>query len=184
MERCQDSGCGFENRLEYCEDDARDPEGYASFVISALDELLYDADQIASGRLTLESDVDGQSMTRSFSMSHFDDNSLIMPLTRTSIAITHQQNKRLKSESYSIKLGWAVERVECISVPFLTEYTIDVYPGGQIQAELEQPNIIHERREKADLTNYDYQQLYQVLDLFAQSQRAERADNRRAQLFN
>lgn len=183
MERCQDGGCGYENRLEYCVEDARDPDGYASYVIAALDDLLYENEQVASDTFVLESDRNDQYMQRSFSLSHFDSETWILPTTRTSVAINHHVNKRLQCESYNVTVGWAVEREECVSTPFVMKYSIDVYPNGNVQAELESPNFSIDNSETTALTNYDYEQLYKVLDLLALSQRAERADNGRAQVI-
>jgi hypothetical protein len=58
-------------------------------------------------------------------------------------------------------------------------YTIDIFKSGLIQSEVERPNFLDDSRERAQITNYDYEQLYQVLDLFAVAHRAERADNLR-----
>lgn len=181
MERCQDSSCGYENRLEYCVDDARDPNGYVSYVIAALDELLYENEQVASDTFVLETDSNDQYMQRSFSLSHFDPQTWILPTNKTSIAITHHISKKLRCESYCVTVGWVVEREECSSDPFIMKYAIDVYPNGDVQAELVSPNFSIDSEETTMLTNYDYEQLYKVLDLLALSQRAERADNVRAQ---
>lgn len=81
MERCHDSVCGYENRIEYCEQDARDPEGYVTYVVDAIDTLLYENGHIENNNFMVKVDHDSHFLHRSFSMSHFDTKGWILPLT-------------------------------------------------------------------------------------------------------
>ncbi len=184
MERCYDNGCGYENRAEYCEQDAKDPDGHVSYVVNSIDELLYDTSLIVSGRLSAEVDDGGMYMQRSFAVSHFDSKGWILPLTRTAVSITHRINKRLNCDEYRITMGWAIERLDTISDPFLVQYAIDVYKSGDVQAEIERPDFSNDGRDRGPITAYDYEQLYEVLDLFAISHRAEGSDNERARIIS
>ncbi len=105
MERCQDSGCGFENRQEYCAQDAKDPDGEAAYVVQAIDDLLYENESIASENYAISVDSNGQILQRSFAITHFDPRTYILPLTKSTIAITHKTNRQLECESYDIKLN-------------------------------------------------------------------------------
>lgn len=181
MERCQDSSCGFENRKEYCTQEAKDPDGDAAYVAQAIDELLYENESIASENYAIYVDRDGHVLQRSFSITHFDSQTYILPLIKSTIAIMHVTNRNLDCDSYGIELTWAVERIDTVSEPYTVQYTIDLYKKGLVQAIVEQPDILNNGRETSAITSYDFNDLYWVLDLFAASQRAERADNVRAQ---
>ncbi|MDL2342260.1 MAG: hypothetical protein QFB87_04245 [Patescibacteria group bacterium] len=181
MERCQDGGCGFDNRLKYCAQEARDPDGPVAYVLQAIDDLLYDNNLIASDQYSIQVDKQGQIMQRAFTITHFDSRTWILPLTKSSLAISHETNRQLGRESYEITLGWAVEQIDRTSEPFSVKYIIDSYQSGAVQATIEQPDFETGGRHTNALTNYDYDELYKVLDLFAIAQKAERADNARVQ---
>lgn len=179
MERCADSSCGYENRLEYCETEAGDPEGNVSYVIQSLDELLYDNNQIASDMYMASISSDGRVINRTFSITHFDSRGWILPLTTSTIAIKHSVGRRLNTEAYEVQLDWSVEQLDQSSEPYRVNYTIDLYTHGTVQALIEQPDFAGGGRTVSPLSSYDYEALYNVLSLFAVAQRAEREDNQR-----
>lgn len=108
-ERCEHPDCGFENRLEYCELEASDPEE-AMVVTDLLDYLLYDSGPVTSEEDYLSNAGPTQEVTRSFSYVSGDYASGNWPLVTTKVVIRHIQDREYERENYEVAVCWRPER--------------------------------------------------------------------------
>ena len=76
-------------------------------------------------------------------------------------------------------LSWRVQQSGATEDRFLTTYGIDIYPEGPVQAFIEQPAVVDDAREVRRITTYDYEKLFDELQIVYDLHAAERNDNAR-----
>jgi hypothetical protein len=165
-ETCGHSTCLFENRLEYCEIEAGDPNGAVSVVTDMLDALIYDSGAVTSDIHKVTADTDGLASARTFSYLHGDMGSWIWPLTETRLTLRHNtQNVKQQGTNDNY---------------FMTTYGIDVYKDGAVQASIVEPDLIEGGFTTRPMTSYDHEQLFNELSAVYDLHIAERNDNSQA----
>lgn len=179
-EFCEHSKCEFGNRPEYCTVEAARPDEAAGLVILSLDAILYEGEHVAGEGYSLTSDNSEQLLQRSFSYLHGDLKSFVWPLVETQADISHRIDKKTGMESYAVEVGWKVHQNGAADDRFVVRYYIDFHPRGNVQAEIEEPDIVMGERTVRPMGGYDYEKLYTELDMLMSTQNAERRDNARA----
>lgn len=181
MERCPDDSCGYENRIEYCEEQVTHPDGAAGMIVDLLDVLLYENEHIESDQYTLHAAHNGTELKRAFSFLHADFDTWIWPLTETKIAIQHTTDNRTGMNSYEVEVVWQVRHDrEGTDETNTVTYSIDQPTNGYIHGAIEQKDLTDGMYKEALMTTYDYEQLFDIVALVDKSQSAERDDNARA----
>lgn len=181
-EFCEHSKCEFNNRLEYCAIEAANPEEAVAVVLVELDAILYDEDHIAGDSYQLTSDDSETLLCRSFSYLQGDIKSFVWPLTEKTLSVRHRVDKKMGAESYAIEMGWRVHQQGATNDRFVVRYCIDTYAKGNVQAEIEAPDVLTGERFARPMTTYDYEQLYNELSALSKLHSAERTDNARVRL--
>lgn len=180
-EFCEHSKCDFNNRLEYCPVEAGREGGAAVVVIDAMDAILYEGEHVSGNHYQLTSDNSEQLLHRSFSYLHGDTEGWVWPLTETQMNIGHRTDRQTGAESYAVEVSWQVHQQGATDDRFVVRYYIDSYPEGDVQAMIEEPNVVTGERESRLMTEYDYETLFNELHMVDRMHTAERSDNARVQ---
>jgi hypothetical protein len=169
LERCEHGGCGYENRVEYCEPEAKRPEGLVQWAKGIMDELIYDAEGVASSDRRATMSRESTQFLRRFEYFDKVKTDTGWTVTESFVAISRESIENPSAESYKVLVGWMV-RPQIISLDnesatggIFTEYTIDSYDGQEIVASVKQMDIEENDTPAVAMTDYDYGNLIDEL---------------------
>jgi hypothetical protein len=188
IERCEHGGCGYENRAEYCEPDSNMPDGLAQFAKGIMDELIYDAEDVASTDRRASTSSESTHFFRRF--EYFDEvkTDAGWTVTETLVAISRESIENPSAESYRVLVGWMV-RPQNISLDnelatggIFTEYTIDLYDGQEIASSVKRMDLEENVTSAATMTDYDYGTLIEELCMVSEKHAIERGYKHKIEL--
>lgn len=180
IEKCTHLTCGFENRLEYCEMEARD-EQTAEIIAAVLDELLFDNSDVSSSGYKHENTTESGISERSFSFISADGG--LLP--ELDVTLQHKRNYAVQSDSYTIDVARRQSSVVGTGNSWeLNRYVIEIYPKGKVYGTIDRINPFitnsGELKEGSGtdiMRAYDYGQLFDELAHVCQLHDIEHADN-------
>ncbi len=184
MERCLDSGCGYENRLEYCVQEAKDPAGDAAVVLEFLDSLIDDNNDVTCELRIGRADAKMLVSRCDFTVLSSNLTTPSWPITENYLSITRFTDRTKASHSrYDVMVAWTVRQGSNLNdKSYNVFYSIDDHGKNGVEGETIVQDPETNLYVAADLTNYDYLQLFEALEFFGLSHTAERADNARADI--
>lgn len=167
---CDDMKCDHPYRLEYCREEAKEPDGDAAVVIEMLDHLLYESGKFVPNP-QCSSDGRVRYVERTFSFLHGDIKTWVWPLLETTVSVAHHHNVAFKSDEYVIRVGWVAHQQGASSEQYQTVYTLSQWPHTILSTvdeydlsterlkDLKNPELINR-----PATPYDFDILYRHLD--------------------
>jgi|GEM_PF-2117052 hypothetical protein len=180
IEKCTHLICGFENRLEYCETEARD-EQTAEIVAAVLDELLFDNSDVSSSRYKHENTNESGVSERSFSFLSADGG--LLP--ELDVTLRHERKYAVQSDSYEIEIARRQSNIAGVGKTWQSDlYVIEIYPRGKVYGTIDRINPfitrsggLEERSGTDIMRAYDYVQLLEELAHVCQLHDIEQVDN-------
>lgn len=183
IETCEHEPCGFNKRLLYCEVDSRNFEN-AVTVADVIDELLYEGHEITSQQLKHTSSSGDSISERAFLIEEIDGGLL----HKTSVWLRNSRISETGADSYDVEISIGATNLVFDQPNWRTaSYSLDMYASGVALGKVGQynPKITNDHRllnthEVADMTTYDYQELFAVLRRVCEHQVLEEQDNGRS----
>ena len=163
LEFCEHSLCGFEDREEYCNERARDPEGIPVIVAEVIEDLIYPSPEQLRASDKSWFSINGQTQLaeRTISYLSLDEHILDTWPIRTEVQLSHTKNKQLLSDHYVVDVSWKPDHDDKIG-EFHTRYSVDIYASGGVQSQIEEP-AYHGGYEERQMTPYDFEKLFEGL---------------------
>lgn len=171
MPICPHLDCAHMQRLEYCEVEAKYPDGDAAVCIDIIESLLYDRGDFETG-MSYSVDNELRYITRNFEYLHGDTDSWVWPLLETRVSIQHTQNRRMQNDSYSVRIGWRSHQVGTGEELYETVYTLEEWPG-LVHSTIDEYDLSAEQLINKDvpvhhsrpMTAYDHESLFYSLSI-------------------
>ncbi len=167
-ERCEHTDCNYQNRLEYCSEEARDPSGWALIAAGELEALLYEGKEFVRGGFKCSDESERYSFERTFSYLE-GDLSTGNTLIDRRIKVAHSLDKHFNINQYRVTTSWCEFGKPDAS--FIVGYSFEYYPEGPVQAVMTEPvqpieslkngMIDYQSR---DMTAYDFEQLAELAE--------------------
>jgi hypothetical protein len=177
MKTCEHSGA-IAHRSEYFHVEAADPNGEAGIVIHYLDEMLFGDIDTTERDFSLSSEGQQQTARRRFlrfggyndGPNSFNDQEL------TELTVRHKFDKHLSVHAYDVVISWRSLHDD-IEGESRTWYSIEQYPQGNIQSNVDELDVVADAIVSRPMTNYDYRQLFDELAAMSIANDAERGYN-------
>lgn len=170
LDTCDHIRCEFPHRLEYCEIEARDPEGDPAVITEMIQHLLYERNDFER---CVEYRNEGRDkyVTRKFQYRHIDgEGPQRGPLLETRINLLHKQTRQPVSDMYQVRLGWRVFQIDTDEEYYETVYTIEPWDHAAYGT-IDEYHIATEQLKTGDrpthrarpMTGYDHEVLFNKL---------------------
>ena len=165
IDRCEHTGCDYENRAEYCMTLAAESAGIAGSAVSRVDSLLFEQTAVTSDEFHGSWDRNEDTITRRFSYWQNTTVPDSWSLTETAIDLWLVRDKLRKCDSYRVAISWMVKGEGQSGDAFTSAYGIDVY-SHSIHGFVEQPEVTQDGQlETRRLTAFDLRIMISELDV-------------------
>ncbi len=180
IEKCTHLPCGFENRLEYCELEARDEQN-AEIVAALLDDLLFESDDVSSSQYKHENTSKSGLSERSFSFMSADGGRL----QELDVTLRHERKYAVQLDCYKVEVARRQSNIASMGSNWQkNQYVIEIYPKGRVHGTIDRINPFVTRSGEIEegsgidiMRGYDYVQLFEELANVCELHEIEQVDN-------
>ncbi len=167
IERCEHDSCEFENRLIYCNAEARDSQS-AEIVAAVIDEVLFATDDITSELYRYHTDEESGVSQRAFMFTSVEGASR----QELQVWLAHKSKSTpYSAELYDIEIARRYSTLaEDGQYWQANRYQLDIYPTGvafatirRFYPEITANGLFRPSERTENMTPYDYLQLFEEL---------------------
>ncbi len=179
-EMCLHEECGFENRLEYCDVEARDEET-VEIVLALADELLFESNEVTSSQYHHKNTTEHGVSERSFSYIAAEQG--IVP--ELQVYLSHERQHSVGADFYDIQVSRRQSDIAGGAGEWLTtRYLVEHFDHGDVLGAIDrvsplitEQGYVQEEYSVEMMRAYDYIQLFEDLAEVCNLHDIEHIDN-------